>query len=568
MPDSTLPSLRQRLLVPLAITLTAASLGMLAGLTLGRDLSLNRAGGRLNLYAAHVLNEVEASADESHSVLAAMNASPFSFCSDAEIAYMRKLIFQSVFLKEGGRMRDGTIGCSATLGRLNDAQVPIRPDFARSDGTRLYKNLSPFLIAGQTVISVQLGDSFVVYSPYNVRGLTSPPMHYTVTNLDSSHPHGMRIFGGTPETDGAILTQEGQQHIGNTLYSTRCSTRYGHCMTAYMSVPDALGMTRSEILLCSASGGLAGAILGFLCTWIYRRNRSMVHQLRRAIAKDKLRVVYQPIVSLATEQIVGAEALVRWTNEAGIPVGPDVFVKVAEERGFVGSITRLVLRRILQDFSQTMRSNPNFRVSINASASDLADPGFPPMLEQSLNRAGVAARSLAIEITETSTARYKIARETILSLRKMGHSVHIDDFGTGYSSLSYLHDLSVDAIKIDKSFTQAVGTDSVILAILPQILSMAAALNLDVIVEGVETAEQARYFAASPRAILAQGWRFGRPMLAEQFHRLLAERAASAMLLLPAGDLPGDIVDEQPGERLDGDACLPEPEVAEGFSYQ
>jgi len=133
------------------------------------------------------------------------------------------------------------------------------------------------------------------------------------------------------------------------------------------------------------------------------------------------------------------------------------------------------------------------------------------MLEQSLNRAGVAARSLAIEITETSTARYKIARETILSLRKMGHSVHIDDFGTGYSSLSYLHDLSVDAIKIDKSFTQAVGTDSVILAILPQILSMAAALNLDVIVEGVETAEQARYFAASPRAILAQGWRFGRP---------------------------------------------------------
>jgi len=142
----------------------------------------------------------------------------------------------------------------------------------------------------------------------------------------------------------------------------------------------------------------------------------------------------------------------------------------------------------------------------------------------------------------------------------MGHSVHIDDFGTGYSSLSYLHDLSVDAIKIDKSFTQAVGTDSVILAILPQILAMAEALSLDVIVEGVETAEQARYFAACPRAILAQGWHFGRPTLAESFHRLLAERADLAMFLLSTGNLPG--------ERLDGDASSPEPEVAEGFSYQ
>ena len=567
MHDLKLQPLGQRLLIPLAITVIAATLGTLAGFALGRAISLRRAGGRLNLYAARVLNEVDASADESHSVLAAINASPFSFCSDDEIAYMRKLIFRSVFLKEGGRMRGGTIACSASLGRLNDVQVPIRPDFNRRDGTQLYKNLAPFQIAGQTVISVQLGDSFAVYSPFNVRVLNSPPMHYTATNLGSLNRHAVRLFGEIPEAHGAILTQEGQQRIGDTLYSTRCSARYGHCMTAYMSVQEALGMTRSEIVLCAASGGLAGAILGVLCSLVYRRNRSMVQQLRRAIGSDKLRVVYQPIVSLATEQIVGAEALVRWTDEAGIAIGPDVFVKVAEDRGFVGCITKLVLRRVLEDFAHTLRANPSFRVSINVSAADLADPAFPSLLEQSLSQAGVAAKSLAIEITETSTATYKVAREAILRLRKMGHSVHIDDFGTGYSSLSYLHDLSVDAIKIDKSFTQAVGTDSAILAILPQILAMAAALNLDVIVEGVETALQARYFADSPRASLAQGWLFGRPMPAESLHRILAERAAESPLLLAAGDLPLDVVNEQAGNCLDGSMAAARHELAEGFSY-
>ena len=144
------------------------------------------------------------------------------------------------------------------------------------------------------------------------------------------------------------------------------------------------------------------------------------------------------------------------------------------------------------------------------------------MLEQALKRAAVPARSLAIEITESSTVRHHAAIETILRLRERGHSVHIDDFGTGYSSLAYLHDLSVDAIKIDRAFTQAIGTEAVTVAILPQILAMAEALNLGVIAEGVETVEQAEYFASARGHILAQGWLFGRPQPASEFRVLLA----------------------------------------------
>jgi sensor c-di-GMP phosphodiesterase-like protein len=143
------------------------------------------------------------------------------------------------------------------------------------------------------------------------------------------------------------------------------------------------------------------------------------------------------------------------------------------------------------------------------------------LLEQSLEHAEVPAQSLAIEITESCTARIPGAMETIRGLRQKGYSVHIDDFGTGYSSLSYLHALAIDAIKIDRAFTQAIGTEAVTSSILPQILAMAKKLNLEVIVEGVETGEQAGYFAGGERPILAQGWYFGRPVSSEAFHRLL-----------------------------------------------
>ena len=116
------------------------------------------------------------------------------------------------------------------------------------------------------------------------------------------------------------------------------------------------------------------------------------------------------------------------------------------------------------------------------------------MLVRAVNEAGIPARSLAIEITESSTARGEIAMETIFQLRQEGYSVHIDDFGTGYSSLAYLHELSVDAIKIDIAFTQAIGTGSALVSILPQLIGITQALNLEMIVEGVETEEQADYY--------------------------------------------------------------------------
>jgi sensor c-di-GMP phosphodiesterase-like protein len=245
-------------------------------------------------------------------------------------------------------------------------------------------------------------------------------------------------------------------------------------------------------------------------------------------------VLYQPIVNLETREIMGAEALARWTDEDSNSVDPEIFVKAAEDLGFVGSITKLVLHRILHDFAETIQRRPGFRVSLNVAASDLVDPKFVPMLQEALQKAYVRPENIVLEITERSATNSEAAKETVRILRRMGHSIHIDDFGAGYSNLDRLLYLYADTIKIDKAFTRTIGTESIAGLILPQIMNMAQSLNMEVIVEGIETTQQADYFSTTTKKIYGQGWLFGRPMTAEA---LCSELVDNPLIMhsMPAG---------------------------------
>ncbi|MGD0096590.1 MAG: EAL domain-containing protein [Terracidiphilus sp.] len=517
-------NVKQRVIVALVAALTVAVLGALGGYWAGRSIALRMAVKKLGQDATQAISDSVAYSRDAHAVLDAMSALPGPRCSDEDMAALLRLVYQSHFLKAAGRMHDGRILCSTSAGRLEQPGVEQpKYDSIGADGVRVYRNPPLFRLDDVSVTGLLKGDAYVVLNPYisSLRDAAPPQVRTTV--IDPVQSQAAHLADPQTHLTWAMLTTDSDFRTGDTYYSTRCSYAYNTCTTASLPVFEALNSNRKWCFYGGLLGALAGAWVGLLVSLVYQRSLSMEQQLRRAVRKDQLNVVYQPIVSIPSAEIVGAEALARWKDEDGFPVGPDIFIRVAEERGFVSEITRLVVRRVLHDFAGTLRANPDFHLSVNVAATDLKDPNFLPMLKESVDRAAVPPESLVIEITESSTVQHKTAEETIRQLHERGHSVHIDDFGTGYSSLSYLNDLSVDAIKIDRSFTQTIGTDAVIVGILPQILAMAHTLGLKVIVEGVETPEQLTYFAAEKEPVLGQGWLFGHPVTAEEFHCLLNE---------------------------------------------
>jgi len=505
-----------------------AILGMASGYLIWRTITLRLAMIELDHHSWRYMLRAEESSFSSERFLKSMAAAHFVPCSNAEIVFMHHLLIQSEYLRDGGRMTAGRVDCDTMLLPSELPQTVFKPDFQLKDGTEVYTDIRLMREDPEARVGVQRGGFFVTYLHWRPDRLGNLPLDFTLTEVGNTGAQPGWLHGQRPTAPTTVLAKDGWASVGGNLYATHCSPHYFNCFTAFVNVNRVLNAAAGQAIECTGAGGVVGVLLGFVGIGFYRRNQSLVSQLRKAIHLQKIRVVYQPIVRLEDRRIVAAEALVRWTDDNGDGVNPAMLVQVAEVNGFGGELTALVIGSVLRDLGAVLRARPEFSININVTGTDLADHRFLPTLGGLLAAAGVAARNLAIEVTESSTAKKDVAVETIRQLRQRGHRVHIDDFGTGYSSLSYLHFLAVDAIKIDKSFTHAIGTEAVTVSILPQILAIAKTLNLQVVAEGIETAEQAEYFARYDQPILGQGWLYGYPVPSEQFFRLLAEDEGKA----------------------------------------
>jgi diguanylate cyclase (GGDEF)-like protein len=238
----------------------------------------------------------------------------------------------------------------------------------------------------------------------------------------------------------------------------------------------------------------------------FRLRQAMKVDLRAAIKARKLRVVYQPILSLGSLKVASCEALCRWEHPELGQISPAVFIPLAEETGVIREITAFVLEKACADCA---RWPDPICVSVNLSAKDLV-PGVVDIVGQALATAGLAPHRLEIEVTETSLLDDKsAARDRIEELRSLGVRIALDDFGTGYSSLSYLHRLSLDKIKIDRSFILDLLDDRRSLELLKSIVEMSHRLDMAVTVEGVETFQQLSVLMAEVKPDLVQGFLFG-----------------------------------------------------------
>lgn len=243
------------------------------------------------------------------------------------------------------------------------------------------------------------------------------------------------------------------------------------------------------------------------------------HELRQAIERDEFLLHYQPIIHLGTNHVIGFEALIRWQHPQKGLLPPMAFVPIAEETGLIVPMGRWILHEACRQLAEWETANPKFQdltMSVNLSIEQLADHEFEETLLSILDETHLSARQLKLEITETTIVAKEAKGRSLLSrLREHGIRVAMDDFGTGFSSLTQLYRLPLDALKIDQSFVNNVIHSVENRTIVRTIINMAKNLNLAIIAEGVENANQKRLLH-SMGCQYAQGFYFSKPLPADQ----------------------------------------------------
>jgi diguanylate cyclase (GGDEF)-like protein/PAS domain S-box-containing protein len=266
------------------------------------------------------------------------------------------------------------------------------------------------------------------------------------------------------------------------------------------------------------------------------------NDLRRAVAGGEIEVHYQPIVALPTGMCVGFESLVRWSRN-GKPVSPAIFIPIAEELGLIEGLGTQVMEEVCRTFAAWQRAMPGAGlecITVNVSSRQLMQQNFLSIVDRAVCLAGLDRSALRIEITETALMTDPNEAVRVLKqLRDFGVKIYLDDFGTGYSSLSHLHNLPVDALKIDRSFVESLFLPHRP-AIVESIMALARTLHTSVVAEGIETAAQARELERLG-CTRAQGYLFSRavpPAAAEAIVRsglpLGAKRGEAAAGAVPA----------------------------------
>lgn len=256
-----------------------------------------------------------------------------------------------------------------------------------------------------------------------------------------------------------------------------------------------------------------------------KRRLDLEQELIHAVKRNEFKLYYQPQYNLKTRKIIGVEALIRWDNINLGKVSPEEFIAVAEDTGRIIEIGYFIFRTACQEFMRWKDIGLNINlISINISSVQLSQPNAFESIKRIIEETGISAKDIEIELTERYIMEYSIGNLTILDdLRGLGCRISIDDFGTGYSSMSYLKSLSIDTIKIDKSFIMDLADNMHNIQVVQAIIILSKSLGYNVIAEGIETLEQENLLC-NYKCDMGQGYYFAEPMDADTFIQFAEEK--------------------------------------------
>lgn len=363
----------------------------------------------------------------------------------------------------------------------------------------LFMDLDNFKSVNDT-LGHALGDRYLMEAALRLRRLMpkgAALYHYTGDEfavLPAPLPNDSRLRPRIKELGASLLegmaeTYVVDEHrlamsvsIGAALYPQDSGDAEGLIGAAEAAMFEAKRAGRNQLLFSSRAH-----------TDALRRQLELAGEIRRGIEAGEFEPYFQPVVDAASGRVVGAEALARWLHPKRGIVMPMEFISVAEESGTINLLGEQVLRRGCEELARLNGRANGMRLSVNLSARQLRDASLVSSVGELLHVSGLPAQRVELEITESAVME-NVERNTrtLHALRRLGVSLSLDDFGTGYSSLAYVQRLPVSKLKIDRSFVSQLGQTREAEAIILATLAMARSLGLEVVAEGVETAEQSR----------------------------------------------------------------------------
>lgn len=458
--------------------------------------------------------------------LGRLQASRLPPCSPEHVRLMRSQVVGSYSVDQIGYFHEGRLQCTS-WGAIEGNPAWGEPDHTTADGADLRLDVRPHATYGRRMLSLRVGDYDALMDPGHFAERTGP---------DDA---GVAVA----TADGALLVQEATGDArrlqsllrdprtgmdDSALFATARSAEWLAVATAPRTQLRATFLRQLRRTL--PVGIPTAALFAAFVVWLARRRMSLHSELARAIDRGELYVVYQPIIELATGICVGAEALVRWRRPDGTEVRPDLFIPLAEESGLIEAVTDTVIEHVIHDMRGLLVGDRSAHIAINLAPDDIVTGRALKVVERKLSGTGIANQQIWLEATERGFMDLERARTVIAAARHSGHAVAIDDFGVGYSNLQYLAQLPLDALKIDKSFIDAIGTGAATSPVTGHIIDMAKALGLFVVAEGVETETQMAYLHAR-QVEFAQGWLISKALPPDAFlafHRRRMERYGRA----------------------------------------
>lgn len=297
------------------------------------------------------------------------------------------------------------------------------------------------------------------------------------------------------------------------------------------NTPDLLiGSAEAALHTAKRAGRNKIRFAGGQQTSAMRRRAALATDIARGLDLEEFELFYQPIIDYAERRVVGAEGLVRWRHPSRGLLNASEFIDAAEEEGLITRIGEHCLRLAHNQISDWQSRGIELRLAVNVSAQQVQDDSLLKILRD-LHVGSDAAGSIDLELTESALFDHSDQTRSMLDeIKRLGYRLGLDDFGTGYSSLSYIQRLPIDKIKIDRQFVATMDSRPQALAVVTAILSMARALHLDVIAEGVETEAQAARLLEVD-CFLQQGFLYSRAVPPREFEKWVAAYEASSVLV-------------------------------------